>query len=36
MQENYPGLDSSSERKYMSDKEILHRHVDLCNKMCDR
>ena len=27
MQEKYPQLDSSDERKYMSDKEILDKYV---------
>ena len=29
MQEKYPWLESSDERKYMSDKEILDKYVDL-------
>ena len=27
--ENYPWLDPSDERKYMTDKEILDRYIDL-------
>ena len=27
--ENYPWLDSSGERKYMTDKEILDKYIDL-------
>ena len=33
MQEKYLWLDSGDERKYMSDKEILDKYVDL-NKSC--
>ena len=33
MQENYPWLDSSPGRKYMSDKEVLDKYVDL-DKSC--
>ena len=33
MQAKYPWLDSSNERKYMSDKEILDKYVDL-DKSC--
>ena len=33
MQENYPWLDPSNERKYMSDREILEKYVDL-DKSC--
>ena len=33
MQEKYPWLDPSYERKYMSDREILDKHVDL-DKSC--
>ena len=33
MQEKYPWLDSSDGRKYMSDKEILSKYVDL-DKSC--
>ena len=33
MQEKYPWLDSSNERKYMSDREILDKYVDL-DKSC--
>ena len=33
MQEKYPWLDSGNERKYMSDKEILDKYVDL-DKSC--
>ena len=29
MQEKYPLLDPSNERKYMSDREILDKYVDL-------
>ena len=31
MQELHPWLDSSDERKYMSDKEILDKYIDLDN-----
>ena len=31
--ENYPWLDPSDERKYMTDKEILDKYIDL-NKSC--
>ena len=33
MQEKYPWLDSSDERKYMTDKEILDKYIDL-DKSC--
>ena len=33
MQEKYPWLDPSNERKYMSDREILEKYVDL-DKSC--
>ena len=33
MQEKYPWLDQSEERKYMSDREILDKYVDL-DKSC--
>ena len=29
LKENYPWLDPSDERKYMTDKEILHKYIDL-------
>ena len=29
LEENYPWLDSSDERKYMTDQEILDKHIDL-------
>ena len=29
--ESYPGLDSSDERKYMTDREILDKYIDLDN-----
>ena len=29
MEENYPGLDPSNERKYMTDQEILDKYIDL-------
>ena len=29
LQENYPWLDSSNERKYMTDQEILDKYIDL-------
>ena len=28
-EESYPWLDSSDERKYMTDQEILHKYIDL-------
>ena len=31
MQEKYPWLDSRNERKYMSDKEMFNKYVDLVN-----
>ena len=33
MQEKYPWLDSSNDRKYMSDRKILDKHVDF-DKSC--
>ena len=33
MQEKYPWLDASDERKHMSDREILDKYVDL-DKSC--
>ena len=33
MKENYPWLDPSDERKYMTDKEILDKYIDL-DKSC--
>ena len=33
LKENYPWLDPSNERKYMTDKEILDRYIDL-DKLC--
>ena len=33
MEENYPWLDPSDERKYMTDQEILHKYIDL-EKSC--
>ena len=33
MEENYPLLDFSDERKYMTDKEILDKYIDL-EKTC--
>ena len=33
MQENYPWLDPSNERKYMTDKEILDKYIDI-DKSC--
>ena len=33
MQEKYPWLDPSNERKYMSDREVLHKYVYL-EKLC--
>ena len=33
LQEKYPWLDSSDERKYMSDREILDKYIDL-DKSC--
>ena len=29
MQQKYPWLDPSDERKYMSDREILEKYIDL-------
>ena len=33
LEENYPWLDSTDERKYMTDQEILEKYIDL-EKSC--